>query len=86
MKNKTAACLSKDAACDNKAATTQVAATKYVNKRCPIMGGEINPANVTDNLMREFNGQKVAFCCSGCPEVWDKLNDAEKMAKLNAAQ
>ena len=59
-------------------------AGKYVNTRCPIMGGVINPARVTDDLTREYKGQKVAFCCGGCPAEWDKLSPAEKDAKLKA--
>jgi hypothetical protein len=57
---------------------------KFVNARCPIMGGAINPARVTDDLTREYKGQKVAFCCGGCPPEWDKLSPAEKDAKLKA--
>ena len=37
---------------------------------------------MTANLVREFNGQQVAFCCGGCPAGWDKLSDADKAAKL----
>ena len=55
---------------------------EFVNNRCPIMGSPINPENVSATLMREYKGQKVAFCCGGCPEAWDKLSEAEKEAKL----
>jgi hypothetical protein len=61
-------------------------ASPYVNVRCPIMKGEIDPAKVTDATTRVFNGQKVAFCCAGCPEKWDKLSDKEKQAKLDAVK
>ena len=54
--------------------------TKIVNARCPIMGG--NPVAA---LTRDYNGQKIGFCCSGCPAQWDKLTDAEKDAKLAKA-
>jgi len=58
---------------------------QFANTRCPIMpNNEINPAAVADDLVREFKGQKVAFCCAGCPTAWDKLTDAEKEAKLAA--
>ena len=39
----------------------------FANTVCPIMGSKIDPANVPANLIREFKGQKVAFCCGGCP-------------------
>lgn len=64
--------------------TAQVKA-KFINTRCPIMGTPIDPNNVPDNLTRVFKGQKVAFCCGGCPSQWDKLSDKEKEAKLRDA-
>jgi hypothetical protein len=53
-----------------------------VNARCPVKGNKINPANVPAELTREFKGQKVGFCCAGCPEKWDKMTDAEKEKAL----
>jgi hypothetical protein len=58
----------------------------FVNSRCPILGNPIDLTNVPANLIREYHGQKVAFCCAGCPAAWDKLSDAEKAAKLKAAE
>ncbi len=55
---------------------------KFVNNRCPIMGSPIRPEKATKNLIRDYKGQKVAFCCAGCPSLWDKLSVAEKEAKL----
>jgi len=55
----------------------------YVNTKCPMMGGEIDPEKVTSDLTRQFQGQTVAFCCGGCPGMWDKLSDTEKEAKLS---
>ena len=55
---------------------------KFANISCPIMGSPINPDKVAENLIRDYKGQKVAFCCGGCPGQWDKLTDAEKDAKL----
>ena len=67
-------------------ATTQPAATvATVNSTCPIMGEKFNSAKVAPELVREFAGQKVGFCCAGCPEKWDKLSDIEKTAKLAKA-
>ncbi|MHC4584024.1 MAG: hypothetical protein ACYS3N_05810 [Planctomycetota bacterium] len=59
---------------------------QFVNNRCPIMGSPINPAKVTKNLVRDYMGQKVAFCCAGCPSTWDKLPNAQKQAKLAKAK
>lgn len=53
-----------------------------INSACPIMGSPINAQKVTPNLVREYKGQKVAFCCPGCPAQWDKLSDSKKQAKL----
>lgn len=58
---------------------------KVVNESCPMTGEKIDPANVPDNLIREFHGKKVGFCCGGCPGKWDKLSDEEKEAKLKKA-
>jgi hypothetical protein len=60
-------------------------AAKIVNSKCPILGTKLDPAKVPDSLIREYKGQKVGFCCDGCPPAWDKLSDAEKDAKLKAA-
>lgn len=56
----------------------------FVNAKCPIMGGKIDPEHTPAELTREFHGRKVGFCCAGCPKVWDKLTDAQKQAKLDA--
>ncbi len=55
---------------------------QFANNRCPIMGSPINPNRISKNLIRDYKGQKVAFCCAGCPSAWDKLTDAQKQAKL----
>jgi len=56
-----------------------------VNKRCPIMGREIDPAEVPPNLTRKFQDRTVGFCCAGCLPAWDKLTSSEKAEKLKAA-
>jgi hypothetical protein len=61
------------------------ATAKFVNTRCPIMGGAIDPAKVPDNMVRTHKGQKVAFCCPMCLPKWDKLTAEQKDAKLKAA-
>ena len=59
-------------------------AAQYVNVRCPIMGTQLDLANVPEALARVYKGKKVAFCCAGCPAAWDKLTDEQKDAKLAA--
>lgn len=63
-------------------AVSQHITPKFVNNKCPIMGTPIDPDKVPADLIREYKGQKVAFCCAQCPAAWDKLSDAEKDAKL----
>ena len=65
-----------------KQAVSQQVQPEFVNTKCPMMGGKINPEKVTEALTREFNGQTIAFCCNGCPGMWDRLQDDEKQAKL----
>lgn len=55
---------------------------QFANNLCPIMGSPINPETVTKNLIKDYKGQKVVFCCAGCPATWDKLTDTEKSTKL----
>ncbi len=59
---------------------------QFANNLCPIMGSPINAEKVTQNLIRDYQGQKVAFCCAGCPAEWDKLTNAQKHAKLAKAK
>jgi hypothetical protein len=59
---------------------------QFANNLCPIMGAPINAARVTKNLTRDYKGQKVAFCCAGCPATWDKFTDTQKEAKLAKAK
>ena len=57
-----------------------------VNAKCPMpMGGKFDRTKVTTDLVRDFNGKKVGFCCAMCLPMWDKLSDAEKTEKLAAA-
>jgi hypothetical protein len=63
-----------------------VAMIAVVNTKCPISGGALNPAGVPENLTRVYKGQKIGFCCEGCPEEWDKLTDVNKDAELAKAK
>ncbi len=56
-----------------------------VNGRCPMMGDKLNQAAVSESQIREFNGQKVGFCCPPCMPKWDALSEEEKTTKLAAA-
>jgi len=57
--------------------------TQFANSlRCPIKGSPINPEDVTNNLIRQYKGKKIAFCCAECPPSWDKLSDVQKHEKL----
>jgi hypothetical protein len=58
----------------------------FVNTRCPIMGNPIDPAKVPASLVRDYKGEKVAFCCGGCPGMWDMLPASQKDAKLKAVR
>ncbi|NQV33864.1 MAG: hypothetical protein HQ515_14315 [Phycisphaeraceae bacterium] len=59
---------------------------RYANTVCPIMGSKIDAAHVPNRLVRKFNGQKIAFCCAGCPDQWVKLSTAQKEVKLAKAK
>ena len=58
----------------------------YANTKCPIMGSVIDPGKVTEDLVTDFDGEKVAFCCAGCPDKWDALSDEDKATKLAASK
>lgn len=66
------------AAAETAAAETAAAAS---NKNCPIMGHEI----AADGGSTTWNGKTIGFCCEGCLPKWEALSDAEKAAKLAAA-
>jgi len=52
-----------------------------VNEYCVMV--LIDP--VDPNIVRDWKGQKVGFCCEGCLPKWDKLTEAEKDAALAKA-
>jgi hypothetical protein len=62
----------------NPDSTTAAAPSPFANSCCPIMGNEIAVADVTDDLTRDWNGKKVAFCCPPCLEEWDEMSDEDK--------
>lgn len=38
---------------------------------CPVLGGKINK-----NIYADYQGQRVYFCCPGCPEAFKKNPEA----------
>lgn len=57
------------------------ASNGLVNQYCPIMGGE-----ATTEVMVEWNGKKVGFCCPPCIEEWEELSETEKEQALASAK
>jgi YHS domain-containing protein len=47
-----------------------------IQKVCPVMGGETNPA-----IYAEYKGKKVYFCCQGCKPEFEK-NPEKYIGKL----
>lgn len=60
----------------------QQVGARFLNDRCPIRGTKINPGTVPAELTRVYGQGKVAFCCAGCPDQWDRLTELQKAAKL----
>lgn len=48
------------------------------NVKCPMSGQKVDTAKATAAQVRQFEGQKVLFCCEGCAEKFDKLSKDEK--------
>lgn len=71
---------------DAPAATPDGKPLTFANARCPIMGNPIDPAKIPASLVRDYKGEKVAFCCGGCPGMWDMLPAFQKDAKLAAVR
>ena len=61
----------------------EVTTVNFANAKCPIMGGK-----PTADLIAEYQGMTIGFCCEGCPEKWAELSEeqkAEKFAKVHVA-
>lgn len=70
---------------DSKASsTTEVA---IVNEYCPIAPSHRVGRNKTtvSQHTRIYKGQRVGFCCDGCPGTWDSLTEQQRDAALAAA-
>jgi len=51
------------------------------NAYCVIM----NEDPVDPELVREYKGQRVGFCCKGCLPKWEAMTDGQKGAALAKA-
>ena len=56
---------------------TSTPAADVVNAKCPISGEDVDKSVTVD-----FNGKKVAFCCSDCVDAWKDLDPVAQAAKL----
>jgi hypothetical protein len=68
-----------DAVVDEANDVNRVTTVSFANEKCPIMGGKPDP-----ELVVQWEGKTIGFCCDGCPQKWEKLSDEEKAAKLAA--
>jgi hypothetical protein len=46
------------------------------------MGNPVNAADLAPELIKEWNGKKVGFCCPPCLEDWAEMTDAQRAEKL----
>ena len=53
-----------------------------VNHYCVI----VNDDPVNPDVVREYKGQKVGFCCEGCIKDWNAMSDTQKDAAVKAAE
>jgi hypothetical protein len=58
------------------------AAIELANTKCPIMGNPVNATDLAPELIKEWNGRKVGFCCPPCLEDWAEMTDAQRAEKL----
>lgn len=74
---------------DDKAGAAKVTSEATpVNTMCPIGGDEFKAQGHPAELVRVHKGTAVGFCCPGCTEKFDKMDDAGKdsivaLAKAN---
>lgn len=57
----------------------------FANSRCPMGDNRLQFAPSSDMVIRDYKGQKLAFCGSTCATAWDQLSETQKDAKLKAA-
>ncbi len=64
------------------AAASSANAGMLANSKCPIVPD--HPIDPSVTVM--FKGSKVAFCCAGCIDEWDKASEAKKSELLAKAK
>lgn len=62
------------AACNSMGAKTDGA--MIVNESCPLMADH----GIDPDVTVDYEGHKVAFCCSKCIGKWEEWSDDKKMA------
>ncbi len=58
--------------------SAKVTAVDFANEKCPIMGGKPK-----SDLIAQYNGKTIGFCCEGCPEKWAALSEPERIEKFS---
>ena len=60
---------------------TDSASMGMVNKTCPYSGEPASADHTAD-----YKGEKVGFCCNGCVNRFNKLDDSAKDAMISKAK
>ncbi|MFM7059303.1 MAG: hypothetical protein ACKO2P_20505 [Planctomycetota bacterium] len=68
--------------CEQAPETVATTAIELANTKCPVMGNPVKPDATPPELIREWNGRKVGFCCPPCLDDWAEMTDAERADKL----
>jgi hypothetical protein len=68
--------------CEQAPEAVTTAAIELANTKCPVMGNPVAAEETPPELIREWNGKKVGFCCPPCLEDWAEMTDAERAEKL----
>ncbi len=53
-----------------------------INRYCPIMQRSRLSATTMVDLVTEFEGQTVGFCCEDCRDAWQSMDDSERRERL----
>lgn len=68
--------------CEQAPPAAIAATVELANTKCPVMGNEIKADELAPELIREWNGKRVGFCCPPCLEEWAEMTDAQRAEKL----
>lgn len=58
----------------------ELTSVEFANSKCPIIGGKPK-----SDLIAQYNGHTIGFCCEGCPEKWAALSEPEQADKFATA-